>query len=109
VFGRTDNMSKVKGVKLYPTQVALILAGVVGLDPRRFRITIRAHRGVDQVDLTVVGDAGLVDSAAVHRQLKDATLLSFNSLQIVRDLDDGDPMCDLRGAEGQLADASREL
>ncbi|MCP6657928.1 hypothetical protein NL521_28755, partial [Klebsiella pneumoniae] len=33
VFGRTDLMVKVKGVKLYPTELAPIL-GAFGIDPR---------------------------------------------------------------------------
>uniref|UniRef100_UPI00257AA639 CPBP family intramembrane glutamic endopeptidase n=1 Tax=Oceanithermus sp. TaxID=2268145 RepID=UPI00257AA639 len=39
VFGRTDTMVKVKGVKLYPTELAPILAGF-GLDPRGFQVLV---------------------------------------------------------------------
>lgn len=107
VFGRTDSMSKVKGVKLYPTQVALLLAGADGLDPRRFRITIREHRGVDEVDLEVVGDAARVAVDELRRRLKDATLLSFNSIEVVDDLDQGEPVRDLRAIGDRLVDTGR--
>lgn len=108
VFGRTDNMSKVKGVKLYPTQVALLIAGIDGLDPRRFRITVRERGGVDEVGLEVVGERPGVDLDELQRRLKDATLLSFNSVEIVDALDQGGPIRDLRATGDRLVDAGRE-
>ena len=107
VFGRTDSMTKVKGVKLYPTQVALILAGFEGLDPRRFRITIREHHGVDQVDLEVVGEPGRTDRDTLKRRLRDATLLSFNTIEVVDDLDEAPQVRDLRVEENQLVVTGR--
>jgi len=44
VFGRTDTMVKVKGVKLYPTELAPILAGF-GLDPRGFQVVVETKEG----------------------------------------------------------------
>ncbi|KQY63487.1 hypothetical protein ASD30_00230 [Nocardioides sp. Root140] len=97
VFGRTDNMTKVKGVKLYPSQVAFILAGFEGLDPRQYRITLRESNGVDQIALKVAATTTDVDIAAVKRSLKEGTLLSFNDVELVPAIDEGPTVDDLRG------------
>ncbi|KGQ22722.1 phenylacetate--CoA ligase family protein [Thermus filiformis] len=53
VFGRTDSMVKVKGVKLYPTELAPILAGF-GLEPRGFQVVVdRKEGGTDKLVLKV--------------------------------------------------------
>ncbi len=44
VFGRTDQMVKVKGVKLYPTELAPILAGF-GLEARGFQVVVEKKEG----------------------------------------------------------------
>ncbi len=44
VFGRTDTMVKVKGVKLYPTELAPVLAGF-GLEPRGFQVVVESKPG----------------------------------------------------------------
>lgn len=51
VFGRTDQMVKVKGVKLYPTELAPVLAGF-GLDPKGFQVVVeRKLEGTDKLVL----------------------------------------------------------
>lgn len=101
VFGRTDNMAKVKGVKLYPSQVAFVLAGFSGLDPRKYRITLREQHGVDQVDLQVVGSTTEIDVEALTRRLREATLLSFNGVEVTDALEEGPVIRDLR-ADGPV-------
>ncbi len=44
VFGRTDVMVKVKGVKLYPSELGPILAGF-GLDPKGFQVVVEPKAG----------------------------------------------------------------
>lgn len=57
VFGRTDTMVKVKGVKLYPTELAPILAGF-GLDPRGFQVVVEAKEGgTDALVLRIKAEA----------------------------------------------------
>ncbi|WP_287371356.1 AMP-binding protein [Oceanithermus sp.] len=65
VFGRTDTMVKVKGVKLYPTELAPILAGF-GLDPRGFQVVVETKEG--GTDALVLR----VKAAAVPEGLADA-------------------------------------
>lgn len=53
VFGRTDTMVKVKGVKLYPTELAPILSGF-GLEPRGFQVVVeRKEEGTDKLILKI--------------------------------------------------------
>ncbi|MGQ9692854.1 MAG: phenylacetate--CoA ligase family protein [Thermaceae bacterium] len=56
VFGRTDTMVKVKGVKLYPTELAPILMGF-GLEARGFQIVVeKKEGGTDKLILKVKAD-----------------------------------------------------
>ena len=99
VFGRTDNMSKVKGVKFYPGQVAFVLAGFTAVDPRRYRVTIRLRGGVDNLELEMVGDSTQVDYDAIGHRLKEATLISFDKISAVAELAEGPVVRDLRRAD----------
>lgn len=105
VFGRTDNMVKVKGVKLYPSQVAFILARFAGVDPRQFQITLSNRTGVDQLDLRIASTNGAerVDLDAIKRSLKEGTLLSFRTIELVPALGEGPPVVDLRGTDAAPA------
>ncbi len=59
VLGRTDEMVIIKGVKVFPSQVEAILAGLEGPDPR-YRIVIDRKEAMDEVAIHVE------DSTAVH-------------------------------------------
>ncbi|MER3425947.1 MAG: CoF synthetase [Thermus sp.] len=56
VFGRTDTMVKVKGVKLYPTELAPLLAGF-GLEARGFQVVVeKKEGGTDKLVLKIKAD-----------------------------------------------------
>jgi hypothetical protein len=68
VFGRTDTMVKVKGVKLYPTELAPILAGF-GLDPRGFQVVVeRKLEGTDKLILRLKAEKVPPGPPGGHRQ-----------------------------------------
>lgn len=58
VFGRTDLMVKVKGVKLYPTELAPIL-GAFGIDPRGgAQLVVESKEGgTDKLTLRIKAEA----------------------------------------------------
>jgi phenylacetate-CoA ligase len=107
VFGRTDNMTKVKGVKLYPTQVAFVLASCDGVDPRNFRLTVKHVGGVDHLTLEVAGDPAVADVDQIRNRTREATLIGPNEIKVVGELADGPVLADQRRAEA--ASASHEV
>ncbi|RTH03724.1 CoF synthetase [Thermus scotoductus] len=83
VFGRTDAMVKVKGVKLYPTELGPILAGF-GLDPKGFQVVVeRKLEGTDKLVLRLKAERvppGLME--AVQR----ATGLKVDEVELVQEI-----------------------
>jgi phenylacetate-CoA ligase len=86
VFGRTDTMVKVKGVKLYPTELAPILAGF-GLDPRGFQVVVeRKLEGTDKLILRLKAEKvppGLPEAIA------KATGLRVDEVELTGELEGG--------------------
>lgn len=86
VFGRTDLMVKVKGVKLYPTELAPILGGF-GLDPKGFQVVVeRKLEGTDKLVLRLKAEKvppGLLE--AIQR----ATGLRVDEVELVGELERG--------------------
>ncbi|MCS6867448.1 MAG: phenylacetate--CoA ligase family protein [Thermus sp.] len=86
VFGRTDLMVKVKGVKLYPTELAPILGGF-GLDPKGFQVVVeRKLEGTDKLVLRLKAEKvppGLLE--AIQR----ATGLRVDEVELVGELEGG--------------------
>jgi phenylacetate-CoA ligase len=86
VFGRTDAMVKVKGVKLYPTELAPILAGF-GLDPRGFQVVVeRKLEGTDKLILRLKAEKvppGLPEAIA------KATGLKVDEVELTGELEGG--------------------
>jgi phenylacetate-CoA ligase len=86
VFGRTDAMVKVKGVKLYPTELSPILAGF-GLDPRGFQVVVeRKLEGTDKLILRLKAERvppGLMEAIA------KATGLRVDEVELVEALEGG--------------------
>jgi phenylacetate-CoA ligase len=86
VFGRTDAMVKVKGVKLYPTELSPILAGF-GLDPRGFQVVVeRKLEGTDKLVLRLKAEKvppGLMEAIA------KATGLRVDEVELVEALEGG--------------------
>ncbi len=96
IFGRTDEMLKVKGVKFWPSQISGVLRAFPGLTSR-YQVVVRTKRGVDFLLLMVEGD----DTSSpgideLSKRLKQATLLAFNEIRVVSRLDKGPTVIDER-------------
>lgn len=92
VFGRTDGQLKIKGVKVYPGGVLLVLAGIDGLSTN-YQLRVSRPDNTDHLALTVEGDA---DEAELRRELKEQLLISPDEIEFVDELDDGPPVVDER-------------
>jgi len=96
VFGRTDEMVKVKGVKLYPSEIRSVLLGIAGL-AGKYRITISTRPGGgERIALVLEGSGGDEAIEAVSRRFKSQTLVSADEIEIVASLDDGPVLVDER-------------
>jgi len=100
VFGRTDEMLKVKGVKFWPSQVSGIIRSFSGLS-NKYRVIVSTRGGVDHLQLMVEGSdpsGTTVDELA--QRLKRDTLLAFNDIRITAKLEDGPSVIDERKGRG---------
>ena len=89
VIGRTDEMVKVKGVKLYPKELGPILASVPGLDSKQFQLVIsRTGSGTDHLKLQVLGKAS-ADTSKLEPMFRKALGIGMNELQVVEKLEGG--------------------
>ena len=83
VFGRTDSMLKIKGVKFYPRELLFILAGIEGLNFRNYQIEVSSRKdGTDTVKLNIEGDAAKVDIDELAKTLRIATGIGMNEIEI---------------------------
>ena len=97
VFGRTDNMVKVKGVKLYPSEVRSVLLGLDG-PTGGYRLTVSAGKsGSDRLALALEGTGGDAVAEEVARRFKRQTLISADEIVFVDSLGDGPTVVDQRG------------
>ena len=97
VFGRTDEMVKVKGVKLYPSELRAVLLGIAGLTGA-YRIAISAKPGGgDRLALTLEGSAGDDELEEVARRFKSQTLIAADAIEVAAELGDGPLVADQRG------------
>lgn len=89
VMGRTDDMHKVKGMKLYPSQIALRLAGVDGVDAGNFQVVVSRPAGdTDHVKVRVGGDPEVAPSIdKLRRLITDTVHIGIDELEIVPGLD----------------------
>lgn len=93
VLGRTDEMHKVKGVKVYPQGMPLVLAGFDGLDPMTYRLTITRPENTDHLTVTVVGEA---DEAELRAKLAEQLQIRPDEVEFVDELEEGPPVVDER-------------
>ncbi len=100
IFGRTDEMLKVKGVKFWPSQVSGILRSCSGLS-NKYRVIVSTRGGVDHLQLMVEGsDASGAAVDELAKRLKRETLLAFNDIQVLVKLEDGPSVVDERKGRG---------
>ena len=96
VFGRTDEMLKIKGVKFWPSQINTILREFPGLT-NRYRVLITAKKGVDYLELVIEGSEKTENTIdELSKRLKQETLLAFNKIVIVDELEQGPMVVDER-------------
>ena len=97
VFGRTDEMVKVKGVKLYPSEIRAVILGIDGLDGDYQLIVSASAGGSDRLSLSLKGVEGDDAAETVSRRFKSQTLISVDEVRIVAELDPGPSLNDKRG------------
>jgi len=100
IFGRTDEMLKVKGVKFWPSQINGIIRAFPELGSK-YRVVVNTDRGVDFLRLMVEGNdpsGNIVDR--LSKRLKSETLLAFNEIQVISKLEDGPVVIDERKGRG---------
>jgi len=88
VFGRTDDMHKVKGVKVYPQSVLLVLAGLPGVSTN-YQIEITRPDTTDELAIVVEGDG---DESQLRQELKDQLGIRPDEIRFVDELGDDEPL-----------------
>ncbi len=97
VFGRTDDMVKVKGVKLYPSEIRAVLLGLDG-PTGGYRLTVSAKAGGgDRLALAIEGSGGDDVAEEVARRFKSQTLISADEIAFEETLAEGPAVVDERG------------
>jgi phenylacetate-CoA ligase len=97
VFGRTDDMVKVKGVKVYPSEIRAVLLGLDGLTGA-YRLELSPNQsGGDKLVLIIEGAADSAVADEIARRFKSQTLISADDIRFVASLDDGPNVADGRG------------
>ncbi len=96
VFGRTDDMVKVKGVKLYPSEIRSVLLGIEGLTGAyRLGVSARAS-GDDRLVITLEGSGGDGTAEEVARRFRSQTLIGADDVVLVPELGKGAAVEDTR-------------
>lgn len=88
VFGRVDNMRKIKGVKVYPVELQMHLAGVPNVDPENVQLTISRPEGTtDRLAITVGGDPDAVDREVVVDGMNSVLGISVDEFAVEEGLE----------------------
>lgn len=88
VFGRTDDRQKVKGTKIYPSELQMHLAGIANVDPRNMQLHItRPEGGTDKLDVTVKGDSASVNHNNLKREIESLLGISVDELTVSEDFE----------------------
>ena len=96
VFGRTDDMVKVKGVKVYPSEIRSVLLGLDGpTGTYRLRVSARDGGG-DRLALALEGAGNDDVSEEIARRFKSQTLISADEITFVEELEEGPAVLDER-------------
>ncbi|MBB42421.1 MAG: hypothetical protein CMM44_01505 [Rhodospirillaceae bacterium] len=92
VFGRTDDMIKVKGVKLYPSEIKFCLLGITELDGP-YRVSVFSdNSGRERICLLLQGSGGDEVAEEVSKRFKAQTMIKADIVEIVETLESG-PQC----------------
>jgi phenylacetate-coenzyme A ligase PaaK-like adenylate-forming protein len=97
VFGRTDNMIKVKGVKLYPSEIRAMLLGIEGITGKYHLSVSSGAGGGDRLALRLEGVGGDDTVEQVSQRFKSQALISADEITLVGELPDGALVDDNRG------------
>lgn len=82
VFGRTDSMVKVKGVKFYPRELLFILAATPKINFRNYQVVVESSAaGTDVIHLILEGEEN-VDTTALAQRIRSATGIGMNSITV---------------------------
>lgn len=96
VFGRTDDMVKVKGVKVYPSEIRSVLLGLDG-PTGKYRLTVSAKPGGgDRMALAIEGTGDDAVAEEISNRFKSQTLISADEIVFVDALEDGPAAIDER-------------
>lgn len=91
VLGRVDDMLKVKGVKVYPSEIQLFLAGIDGVDASNVRFEVTRHRGeTDTFDVVLRADPDTVDRSAVAEGIRSVTGIGVDEVTLDEDFELGE-------------------
>jgi phenylacetate-CoA ligase len=89
VFGRTDNMVKVKGVKIYPSEMRAVLLGLEG-PTGGYRLIVSAKEGGgDRLALAVEGAGNADVTEEIAKRFKSQTLISADEIVFANHLEEG--------------------
>lgn len=96
VIGSTTEMHKIKGVKVYPSQMGPILKGFPGLSGR-YRFIISTLGTTDHLKLLIEGNVPTnFDGSALRNNIKQILLINPNEINIERDIGEGPSVVDKR-------------
>lgn len=88
VFGRTDDMHKVKGIKVYPQSVLLVLAGLPGVSTS-YQLEITRPETTDKLAIVVEGDG---DESQLRAELQEQLGIQPDEIRFVDELGDDEPL-----------------
>ncbi|WP_322033120.1 hypothetical protein [Paraburkholderia sp. J76] len=83
VFGRADSMVKIKGVKVYPSELKTVLLGVEGATGAYRLVVGTKDHGGDHLTLQVEGAADEAAVEAIAERFKRQTLIHADAIEIV--------------------------
>jgi phenylacetate-CoA ligase len=88
VFGRSDNMQKIKGVKVYPGELLMYLAGIDNVDEENVQIRIsRPGGGTHHLTIRVGGDPSQINHQELAEGIRSTINVSVDELKIEPDLE----------------------
>lgn len=87
VFGRADSMLKIKGVKVYPSELRTVLLGMDGLSGAYRLVVSRNSHGGDHLTLQLEGSPAAAAVDAIAARFKQQTLISADAVEAVAKLD----------------------